>query len=271
MNVPPAEVLDLFAVPGALTLLPGGSGASYRAGDLVLSPGRAESTQEWLSPMLARLAVRLDEDPTRSTRDLRIAVPVPARDGSWVVKGWAATRYEPEAAICDDLEVVLAAGRVLHAQLAAAVSARPAGLDERDDRWARAERLAFGTTDAMESAAADTSAAEAIRRVVRHLSDVPIGVDQLVHADLAGNVLLDRNGAPVIIDVSPSWRPVLWAEAIAVLDSVVWLHGPPSVLGAWTSGAEQQALLRALLFRAFSDEPFEPDAYESVLNVIAST
>lgn len=271
MNTPAAEVLDLFAVPGALTLLPGGSGASYRAGDLVLSPGRAESTQEWLSPMLARLAVRLDEDPTRSPRDLRIAVPVPARDGSWVVEGWAACRYEPEAVTCRDLEVVLAAGRLLHAQLAAAVGARPVGLDERDDRWARAERLAFGPTATMRSAAAGSSAADAVRRAARHLSDVPLGVDQLVHADLAGNVLLDRSGAPVIIDVSPSWRPVLWAEAVAVLDSVVWFEQPLVVLDAWTGRAEHQALLRALLFRAFSDEPFEADAYESVLNVIAST
>ena len=117
-------------------------------------------------------------------------MPVPARDGSWVVGGWAASRYEPETVTCRDLEVTLAAGRVLHAQLAAAVRSRPPGLDARDDQWSRAEALAFGPGHAMLAAAAGTPAAGAVRRVEPHLTDVLLGPDQLVHADLAGNVLL---------------------------------------------------------------------------------
>lgn len=271
MTAPPAHVLDLFAVPEVLTLLPGGSGSTYRAGDLALGPGRDEGTQSWLSPVLARLAVRLDEDPGRRARDLRVAMPVPARDGSWVVDGWAACRFEPEAVPCRDLEVTLAAGRMLHAQLAVAVGTRPPGLEERKDRWARAERLAFGPVEEMVAAASGTAAAEVVRRVVGHLGDVPLGADQLVHADLAGNVLLDRGGAPMIIDVSPAWRPVLWAEAVAVLDSVVWSREPASVLTAWAGAREREALLRALLFRVFSDRPFDPAAYTPVLGAIAST
>ncbi len=271
MNAPPARVLDLFAVPGDATRLPGGSGHSHRAGDLVLSPGREERIQSWLSPVLARLAVRLDEDPARRERDLRVAMPVPARDGSWVVDGWAACRYEPETTTCRDLEVTLAAGRVLHAQLATAMPSRPTGLDERDDQWSRAEALAFGPPEQMLAAADGTPAAEVVRRIVARLSGAWLGHDQLVHADLAGNVLLDRHGAAVIIDVSPSWRPVLWAEAIAALDAVVWFDAPVAALGGWTTGAEHQAMLRALAFRAFADQPFDPTAYAGVVDVIAST
>ena len=258
-------------MPEVVTLLAGGSGATYRAGDLVLSPGRDECVQSWLSPVLARLAVRLDEDPARRVRDLRVAVPVPARDGSWVVDGWAACRYEPEAVTCLDLEVTLAAGRGLHAQLAVAVDTRPSRLDEREDRWARAERLVFGPVEEMIVAADATPAAEVVRRVASHVTDVPLGVEQLVHADLAGNVLLDRRGAPVIIDVSPAWRPVRWAEAVAVIDMVTWFEAPLSVVESWESAPEREALLRALLFRAFSDRPFEPAAYASLLAAIAST
>jgi hypothetical protein len=268
MSAPPAKVLDLFAVPGAAVPLPGGSGQSHRAGDLVLSPGRDERIQAWLSPVLAHLAVRLDENPTRRVRDLRVAMPVPARDGSWVVDGWAACRYEPDAVTCRDLGVTLAAGRLLHAQLAAAVRSCPPGLRVREDRWARAERLCFGPAHAMLSAAAGTPAAGAVRRIERRLDDVPLGADQLVHADLAGNVLVDRRGAPVIIDVSPSWRPVRWAEAIAAVDSVVWFGAPVSLLGAWASGAEHQAILRALIFRALSDQPFSPEAYAATLDAL---
>lgn len=260
MTRPPPRVLDLFAVPDDVEPLPGGQGHSVRAGDLVLSPGRDAFTARWLNPVLARLAVRLDEDPARRARDLRIAMPVPARDGSWVVDGWGASRYEPGTVACRDLDVTLAAGRLLHARFASAVPERPAALDERDSRWSRAEALVFGPVDGLLAAEApDLVAAAAVR-----FDDTHLGPDQLVHGDLAGNVLLDENGAPVVIDVAPAWRPVRWAEALAVLDGVVDLDAPVSVLDRWTTGADRQALLRAIAFRVLSD--LEPSPrYSEVL------
>ncbi len=115
-----------------------------------------------------------------------------------------------------------------------------------------------------------------VRRVAPLLADVDLGPDQLVHADLAGNVLLDPMGAPVVIDVAPAWRPVLWAEAVCVLDAVTWLGAPLTSLGRWTVGAPRQAMLRALIFRAASDLLDDASArdaspYEPVLSVLART
>lgn len=268
MPPPSAEVLDLFAVPGDLERVPGGTGDSWRAGDLVLSPGRDPRVAEWLNPVLAHLSVRLDEDPRRRRRDLRVALPVPARDGSWVVDGWGATRYEPGARACDDLDVTLAAGRVLHAQLAATIRSRPPGIADRTDRWAHAERLVFGPAHALLAAAAGTHAAAVVRAAERLLDDRDLGPDQLVHADLAGNVLLDGRGAPVIIDVAPAWRPLRWAEAIAVLDSVLWHGADREVLASWSTGSRQQAMLRAIAWRALVDQ--REHVYDEALAVVAS-
>src|SRR3954452_5719472 len=167
-------------------------------------------------------------------RPRRLAVPVPPPDASWVGEGWPASRYEPDTVSTRDLDVTLAAGRVLHAELAAWVSARPAGLDARTARWAVAEREAFADGEV----------------------DLP---SQLVHADLFGNVLLDGRGAPVVIDVSPAWRPARWAEAVAVLDAVADAVAPPSVLAAWSSATDRELLRRALTFRVASDP--EPERY----------
>lgn len=267
---PPPEVLDLFAVPDDVVALPGGRGDSVRAGDLVLSPGRDAAVAAWLSPLLARLAVALDEEPGRCERDLRIAVPVPARDGSWVVAGWGATRYEPGTVACHDLDVTLAAGRVLHARLAVALRSRPPGLDQRDDRWARAERLVFGPPEAL-SPAAGTAAATVIAALVPLLDPAAdLGPEQLVHADLAGNVLLDARGAPVVIDVSPAWRPVRWAEAVCVLDAVQRGDAAREVLGRFNAeDAQRQALLRAIAWRALSDPPGAAP-YDELLGRLAS-
>lgn len=269
MPAPPPEVLDLFAVPDVVEPLPGGTGSSYRAGDLVLSPGRDPQVAEWLNPVLARLSVRLDEDPRRRRRDLRVALPVPARDGSWVVDGWGATRHEDGATTCRDLDVTLAAGRVLHAQLASTVRDLPPAIEGRTDRWARAERLVFGPVSDLVAAAAGTPAATVVGRAARLLDVRDLGPDQLVHADLAGNVLIDGRGAPVVIGAAPAWRPLRWAEAIAVLDSVLWLDAPRDALARWSTGSRRQAMLRAIAWRALVDQ--QEGVYDDALDVVAST
>jgi len=265
--LPSEHVLDLFAVPGDVQPLAGGSGQSVRAGDLVLSPGRDPAVLSWLAPVLARLAVRLDERPGR-TRNLRIAMPVPARDGSWVVDGWGASRYEPGTTGCRDLPVLVAAGRVLHAELAVAVRRRPVQLDLRADRWAGAERRAFGDPADLargDGVPADRDRDDLVRRLAGRLTGAYLGAEQLVHADLAGNVLLDAHGAPVVIDVSPVWRPPRWAEAVCVLDAVLWHDAPASALAPWQYGPEADALVRAALFRLLSDDPPDVDRYARVL------
>lgn len=258
----PPRVLDLFAVPDDVVPLPGGQGGSVLAGDLVLSPGRDAGVLAWLNPVLARLAVRLDERPGRAARDLRIAMPVPARDGSWAVDGWAASRYEPGTSSCSDLDVLVATGRVLHAELMVAVPARPEGLSARTDRWARAEWSSF-------DADLDRHPVALVRALAVLRRDVDLGRPQLVHADLAGNVLLDAAGAPVVIDIAPAWRPSLWAEAVCVLDAVLWHGADPSVVSGWSSGVRRQAMLRAALFRLLSDDPPDTAAYRDVLAPLA--
>ena len=256
----PASVLDLFAVPDDVRPLPGGQGHSVVAGDLVLSPGRDATTQAWLSPVLARLAVALD---TEQPRGVRIAMPIPARDGSWVVDGWAASRYEPDTTACTDLGVLVATARLLHARLAVAVPERPAGLDARTDRWARADRLVqrggAELRDAVapyESETADQWVAE-LDHASRQGAPGPEQA-QLVHGDLAGNVLLDARGIPVVIDVAPYWWPAPWAEALCVLDAVLWHGADPATLEPWQDPVRQGALQRAALFRLLSEAPGSP-------------
>jgi hypothetical protein len=241
------------------------------AGDLVLSPGRDAATARWLNPPLARLAVDLD---TRARRPLRIAVPVPARDGSWVVDGWAASRYEPDSTHCRDLSVLVAAGRLLHAHLAHAFPVRPP-LETRRDQWAAAERLAFSAPHQLEAAVDPHDARhDLLEEVAARLAASTGGAsatapDQLVHGDLAGNVLLDARGVPVVIDLSPYWRPAVWAEAVCVLDAVLWLGAEPRELEEWGTGSRREAMLRAIAFRVLGDGPgCTVDRYTAVLGAL---
>lgn len=259
---PPDHVLDLFVAEGVLEPLPGGRGTSWRAGDLVLSPGHDES-EAWIAPIQARLAVRLDEEVPRL---LRLALPVPARDGNLTADDWAATRFEPGTTPCSDLVTLRATAHLLHARLAVAVPERPDGLDPRTDQWAVAERQAYDTDAALRAAAGrpERGLADLVRALTAALDGTDLGREQLVHADLAGNVLLDATGVPFVIDFSPAWRSPLWAEAVCVLDAVLWLGAPVAALDEWRSGVEQQAMLRAALFRVLSDVPCDVDRYAAL-------
>lgn len=260
MMRPTEHVLDMFAVPGDTEPVPGGQGRSVRAGDLVLSPDRDPDLQDALNPVLARLAADLDTRPGRDHRDLRIAMPVPARDGSWVVDGWGATRHEPGTRPVDDLAATRAVGAVLHAELALLVRDWPPARRAPTHRWTRAERVAFGEAPLPDDVLAPEGRA-LLHALAERRDDTPMGPDQLVHGDLAGHVLLDPGGAPVVIDMSPYWRPALWAEATAVLDSVRW-GADPGAMDDWTHGPGRQAMVRSAIFRLLSDRPVDVPALE---------
>jgi hypothetical protein len=250
---PSPRVLDLFAVPEDFEYLPGGVGGSFRAGDLVLSPGRDAAVTAWLAPILARLAVALEED--RESR-LRLALPIPARDGSIVVDGWAATRFEPDLEPCLDLEIIRRAGRLLHARLDERVREPDPSLEARTGRWAAAERMAFGELEL----SGDPGAVDLAREALAGCTPDE-GARQLVHSDLAGNVLTDPSGSAFIVDFSPAWRPAGWAEAICVLDSVLWRGAHPLALAS----VEPQDLRRAIAFRVLSDRPADLPVYAAAL------
>jgi uncharacterized protein (TIGR02569 family) len=83
---------------------------------------------------------------------------------------------------------------------------------------------------------------------------------QLVHGDLAGNVLFADGQAPAVIDFSPYWRPAGYALAVAAVDVLVWPAAPPSILDALDSEERRdQLLLRALLHRLVAESLGPPD------------
>lgn len=54
---------------------------------------------------------------------------------------------------------------------------------------------------------------------------------QLVHGDIAGNVLFAAGQSPAVIDFSPYWRPPGYALAVAAVDLLACGPGGRSRLG----------------------------------------
>jgi prepilin-type processing-associated H-X9-DG protein len=133
--------------------------------------------------------------------------------------------------------------------------ARPAFLDGRTDRWAIGDRVAWD-----EPAAGRPGA-------VKHLPALaaacrPVGApSQLIHGDLTGNVLFADGLPPLVLDLSPYWRPAPFAAAVVVADALVFEGAGADLAGRLTGEPDgAQYLLRALIFRVVADRLARPDA-----------
>lgn len=231
-GAPPPGVVAAFGGVGEPVWL----GGAWRAGALVLKPVDFLPETLWRAEVLATLP----ESP-----HFRLARPVKA-DGSWVTRGWEASRLvagEPDVSRQDD---VLRAGAAFHAAIAHLP--RPGFLDRRDDPWSAGDRVAW------EELAVPADSTGLLEPLVRARRPVNLP-SQAVHGDLPGNVLFADGLPPAIIDWPVYWRPASWAAAVAVAEALCWYDATPALAARWSHLPEWgQMLIRALIYRIVTQE-----------------
>jgi uncharacterized protein (TIGR02569 family) len=229
--------------------LPGGTGRAWLVGDAVVKPlDMTPAALAWQAGVLAALDGR---------DDVRVTVPLRTASGALVVDGWTAWRYEPGRHVAGRWLEIVDVGRRLHAGLRDV--SRPAFLATRDDPWAVADRVAWG--EAPRSRFLRVEPVRVLAAALRPLA----GRRQLIHGDLTGNVLFADGRPPLVIDLSPYWRPPAYASAIVAADALAFEGARPDQLAPLLAGPEAvQYLLRALLFRAVTDLVAAPGAADRV-------
>jgi uncharacterized protein (TIGR02569 family) len=219
-----------FGVDGEPVPLAGGEGLAWRVDHLVLKPNHAPAEWAWLGAVL----------PTLETDGFRLAPPVPAVDGSWVVDGWCAQPFvagDHAERWADVIEV----GERFHG--ATAALGRPAFLDARTNPWSQGDRVAWEELEA--------PVAHPLLDRLLELREPVDARPQVVHGDLTENVLFDDALPPAIIDVTPYFRPPGFASAVVVGDAVRWRNADPSPLVARAAreDAFPQLFVRAVIYR----------------------
>ena len=211
---PPPAVLAAYGLQRPPIPLPGGQHNSWRAGQAVLKPLDGDpSTVAWQGALLSRLQGR---------DDLRVSAPLQTTDGRWTADGWTAWRYEPGTHLPGRWHDIIAVGQRLHAALES--EPEPAFLHRRTDRWGVADKVAWGELPVADSAG------------IRHLTALlaalrPLDLRrQLVHGDLTGNVLFHDQLPPLVIDLSPYWRPPAFASAVVIADALLFEGASEAVL-----------------------------------------
>ncbi|ETK35987.1 TIGR02569 family protein [Microbispora sp. ATCC PTA-5024] len=241
----PPDVRAAFGVSsGPARRLPGGGGTSWQAGGLVLKPARHPGVASWLAEVFADL-----RGP-----GFRVPRPVRAADGSWVAGGWAAwTAVEGAPEPVARWPELVAASRAFHAALADVPA--PHWLGRGRSRWEVAERVAWDQAE-VELAPELSDLVDELRAATRPVRSP----DQLVHGDIAGNVLFAPGQPPAVIDFSPSRRPAGYALAVAAVDLLAWSGASPGILDELAGEDDiDQLLLRALIWRLVTESLGRPD------------
>lgn len=233
MSVPPS-VLDAFGTSAPASRLQGGEGTTFRSGDVVLKPAARADEAQWVAHVYNTL----------EPRGFVVPRPIASRDGGWVYGGWTAWQYlEGETVEGGRYAERLEASRAFHRALAG--YERPDLLDARDDPWAQADRVVWEGRPWQPHA----RVAEVYARLNRLVKPLTLE-EQIIHGDVTGNMLAVPGGSLAVIDFSPYWRPAAFAEAVFVIDAVMWEGAPWDVARSAGSGeAFAQLLVRAAMRR----------------------
>lgn len=262
---PPSAVLSAFGAVDPPYPLDGGQGETWRSGEIVLKPAGDPVETAWRAEVL---------DGLEETTDFRVARPVRARDGSWIVDGWESWHVVVGKEDHHRPDDVLRVAEAFHAAIAELP--RPSFLDTRDDPWTHADRMAWDETDVTEVSGSDR-AMPLLERLagLRRPVDLPA---QPVHGDLLGNVLFADDLPPAVIDWPVYYRPAAWAAAVVVVDALCWYAASPDLLDRWSHLPEwSQMLVRALIYRLATDDalsgaqgpdPRALDAYRRVSGLL---
>jgi uncharacterized protein (TIGR02569 family) len=228
------DIAQAFDIAGALHVLPGGEGRTYRAGKIIYRRETNVSEASYLADVYHHLP----------EIGFRVPKPIRTRHDVWVSPtGWSAwTFVTGRPATHDDVLFVIPAIHAFHQALAS--QPYPAHLATRDTPYDRADHAAWDTPpDTIDPRLVPL--VQQLLHVRQPIAPLPA---QLIHGDLnEENILVAPGIPPAIIDFTPYWHPPEFALAILAY----WLgpyRGDMAILRAFAEVREfDQMLVRAAL------------------------
>lgn len=244
----PEAVLAAFGLDGVVPArLPGGRGIAWRAGQVVLKPADSVRSGRWAADVYDAL----------TGPGFRVPRPVRATTGDWVAYGWTGWQWVAGApadwsGVSPRWPELIAVSRALHAALAGVPV--PRWWSTEENPWTIGDRVAWGERDPEPLLGRATGQlAGQVRRLLAVLRPVDLP-DQLLHADLAGNVLFADGTPPAVIDFSPLVRPAGLPLAVVAVDALMWQRARPEVLDQLADEPElDQLLAHALVYRLITE------------------
>lgn len=227
------ETIAKFVSCATYDVLPGGQNESIRAGHLVIKPVHEERKYLWLAECLNQI----------DFGDLRVAIPVKSKQGNFVEDSVGATKYYQAEFLTDRIEAKLDICRRLNIKIS--TIKKPPDFDSWESPWTKAQNIAW-----LNVKNHDINIPREIKELIALRTEITLPY-QMVHVDLAGNILFDAEGNPVVIDFTPGFYPREYAEALLLADSIAWYGASMGNLNLINlrDDWKRQLVLRAIIFR----------------------
>lgn len=229
------EILDIFGISGKIDPLAGGQGHSVRVGDFVLKPIKETEKYSWAGSVLESLLPKA----------LTISTPIRSKNGNFVENGYGVTQYVLGEFSGGRMPEKIQACQSL-SQLLENIE-QPEQWSSWYSPWQWANQVAWEESHLPKNA--DKKSVKLIEEIKSWYQPINIA-PQLIHSDLAGNILFDGAKA-IIIDFSPDFRPSVYSEILLITDSIAWHQEPIESLWLTQHSRELviQLALRAIVFR----------------------
>lgn len=265
MHIPPSEkILFEFGIDDLPVFLEGGEGTTYRAGGFVCKPVESIEEANWRAELMNSIV----ED------GFRVPHPVKSKNNKWIEGGWCVYTFLEGREVTNRWEEKINVARKFNKSISNV--AKPDFIDKASHPWAIADKMIWGFLPMQYG--------EILKPVMIKLESLlkPINLkNQLIHGDMTGNILFHSDLPPAVIDLSPYWRPAQYAEAIIVVDSIVWDAAPDTVIKELDNTFETyQLLLRAAMWRIKTTEEhisqygkgdiINIDSYDHIVDLISS-
>lgn len=240
------ETLLKFPSKGNIQELTGGQGQSILFGDLVIKPVHDAQEYLWLATIFETL----------NLTGINLATPVRSLNGNYLEDNCGATSYFDNNGHSYDVYSNIQLCRKLNFALKPIL--KPVSIfEDLNNPWKKALHIAWND-EPRNGLPKELEYLLALRKPV----NLPA---QLIHMDFAGNVLINKYNETCIIDFTPGFYPMEFAEAIILVDSIAWYHAPLSALKQLEIADDlvDQLLLLALIFRMSVPLFFDPDNKDS--------
>jgi uncharacterized protein (TIGR02569 family) len=241
------DIINSFKAKGKPKQLVDGEGKSILVGDVVFKPIENAALYEWSCQILNAI----------ETDGFRISKPLVNNEGKFIYKGWSASVFEPGEHVKGRWNEKLDVSRRFHKRLAGFSNNSIPG---SKDRWSKAHEIAWQIDYLPENINSDIK--ETITALFKMYEDISYS-NTIIHGDICGNVLFSNGLPPLIIDFSPSFKPIEYAESILISDAIAWENAPLDIIKLLPENQlYNQMFLRALNFRIIVAALFYPESSE---------
>jgi uncharacterized protein (TIGR02569 family) len=246
----PPGIKEAFYCHGETQRLAGGEGRSFKVGPCVFKPIENPERYSWSCELLLNVP----------QVGFRIAEPRRTRDGSFVFRGWGASDFVSGEHVQGRWHEKLEILRLFHTQLQ---ELENTPIPPSDDRWSLAHEIAWQVIPLPTEIHPDIS--NLINALFFHYQPLPRG-QEIIHSDFSGNTLFHFLLDPCVIDFSPAYGSIEYAETIMIADAIAWEQAPLEIISLLRFDEHyRQNLLRAINFRLIVTALFYPRDIEPFL------